>query len=132
MSANRVFALGAVRESNAFTLNARGSIINLIIAAGGFKENASLRTISINRVDNSQIKIDLYDLLINGRSLKDINLVSGDNVFVKAADKVVKVSGEVNRPSKYEIKDGENINDLLKFALGFTPVASREKVVLKD
>ena len=131
MSANRVFALGAVRESNAFTLNARGSIINLIIAAGGFKENASLRTISINRVDNSQIKIYLYDLLINGRSLKDINLVSGDNVFVKAADKVVKVSGEVNRPSKYEIKDGENINDLLKFALGFTPVASREKVVLK-
>ena len=131
LSANRVFALGAVRESNAFTLNARGSIINLIIAAGGFKENASLRTISINRVDNSQIKIDLYDLLINGRSLKDINLVSGDNVFVKAADKVVKVSGEVNRPSKYEIKDGENINDLLKFALGFTPVASREKVVLK-
>ena len=86
LSANRVFALGAVSESNAFTLNARGSIINLIIAAGGFKENASLRTISINRVDNSQIKIDLYDLLINGRSLKDINLVSGDNVFVKAAD----------------------------------------------
>ena len=39
--------------------------------------------------------------------------------------------GEVNRPSKYEIKDGENINDLLKFALGFTPTASREKVVLK-
>ena len=38
LSANRIFALGAVRESNAFTLNARGSIINLIIAAGGFKE----------------------------------------------------------------------------------------------
>ena len=85
------FALGAVRESNAFTLNARGSIINLIIAAGGFKENASLRTISINRLDNTQIEIDLYDLLINGRSLKDINLLSGDNVFVKAAEKVVKV-----------------------------------------
>ena len=131
LSANRIFALGAVRESNAFTLNARGSIINLIIAAGGFKENASLRTISINRVDDTQIEIDLYDLLINGRSLKDINLLSGDNVFVKAAEKVVKVAGEVNRPSKYEIKDGENINDLLKFALGFTPSASREKVILK-
>ena len=131
VSANRVFAIGAVNESNAFTLNSRGSIINLIIAAGGFSDNASLRTITINRAENEQMEVDLYDLLINGKSLKGTRLLSGDNVIVRAAEKVVKVSGEINRPSKYEIKDGETINDLLRFALGFTPTASKDIVILK-
>ena len=130
LSANRVFAMGAVKKPNAFTLNARGSLINLIIAAGGFNKNSSLRNIKIVN-DGMEKSIDLYDLLISGQNIDNLNLKSGDSLLISAAENIITVSGEVNRPSKFEILEGETIEDALEFALGFSPIADRSNIVLK-
>src|SRR5690606_1458833 len=49
--------------------------------------------------------LDLYDMLLKGTSKSDIQLVSGDAIFVPLAGKQVAVYGMVKRPAIYELKD---------------------------
>jgi protein involved in polysaccharide export with SLBB domain len=129
--ANRVFALGSVKFPNAYTINAQGSLINLMIAAGGFKQNSSLRNLKVVRKNSDPEIVDLYNLLINGDSREDYNLKSGDVVVVTGASDIVKISGEVNRPGRYEFKKGETVKDLLFFAQDFSSYADQSSVTLQ-
>lgn len=129
--ANRVFALGSVKFPNAYTINAQGSLINLIIAAGGFQPNSSLRNLKVMKKNSNPEILDLYNLLIKGDSKEDFSLRSGDVVVVTGASDIVKISGEVNRPGRYEIKDGETVQDLLFFAQDFSSYADKSSVTLQ-
>jgi protein involved in polysaccharide export with SLBB domain len=75
--------------------------------------------------------VDLYNLLINGDSREDYNLKSGDVVVVTGASDIVKISGEVNRPGRYEFKKGETVKDLLFFAQDFSSYADQSSVTLQ-
>lgn len=128
---NRVFALGSLKNPNSYSLNSRGSLINLIIASGGFLNNSSLRTISIIS-DGAEQTIDLYELLIFGKGANKLTINSGDTVLVNGIRSQIKVFGEVNRPAVYEIIQGDTIQDALNFSLGFTPIADKQRIVLKQ
>jgi protein involved in polysaccharide export with SLBB domain len=102
-----------------------------MIAAGGFKQNSSLRNLKVVRKNSDPEIVDLYNLLINGDSREDYNLKSGDVVVVTGASDIVKISGEVNRPGRYEFKKGETVKDLLFFAQDFSSYADQSSVTLQ-
>lgn len=130
--ANSIFALGNVSFPGSYILPSQASIINLIISAGGIKDKTSLRTIKLIRNNDDETKIDLYNFLIKGEgSILREALKSGDRVIFNGAEDLVSISGEINRPGIYEIIEGDSLEDLLEFALGFTPDADSSRIIIK-
>ena len=79
--------------------------------------------------------IDLDGKVVDQGRITKLQIFRGvDPVAVeeaKAGD-IVKISGEVNRPGRYEIKDGETVQDLLFFAQDFSSYADKSSVTFSN
>lgn len=112
-----------------YTLSGNTNILHALNVAGGIKENASYRKIDVRRDGKLLKTIDLYDMLIFGDIPFLQSLKSGDTILVNNAKKIVRVSGGINRPAKYELNDDETIEDLINFANGFSYNSSKEDII---
>lgn len=56
---------------------------------------------------------------MKGNTQDDIRLQEGDVVIVPAYDVLVKISGKVKRPMRFEMKKGESLSTLITYAGGF-------------
>lgn len=138
---------GLVIKPGTFPYAQNMKIEDLIIAAGGFKEAASIKRIEVARrkfdVDrtkaNSEISIikqfDLDKELKDNPNLK-FELLPFDNVTVfmlpgYVAQKNVSIDGEVLYPGTYSLeKNNERISDLIKRSGGLTATAYSEGAIL--
>ena len=69
--------------------------------------------------------IDFYQLFNQGENnFTNIRLIDGDVINVPVVKKKISISGEVNRPMTYELKDEESLEDLISYAAGLTPLSS--------
>ena len=123
----QVYVLGAVKNPGSFLVNPFTTVSNMIALAGGIRNYGSLRNIKLRR-NTQEINYDLYDLLILGQRDNDYTLRSGDTIFIPSSDKFVEISGAINRPSIYEISDGDSIEDLITFSQGFMPYANKQNL----
>jgi len=58
-------------------------LLNVLVAAGGIKFDADLEHIKItNSNDNTELKVNLMDILEKGDSKQDIYLMAGDTVYI--------------------------------------------------
>ncbi len=114
----RIFIAGDAYKPGAYTVSSLSTITQALFVAGGVNEIGSLRNIQVKRKGKLIASFDLYDLLLNGDASKDINLRSGDVVFIPSVGGRVSVTGEIRRPAVYEIKSNETINDVIKMAAG--------------
>ena len=115
----QVNVMGEVKIPGTYFLSSLSSIYHALYKAGGFTELGSLRSIELIRNGKNVQSIDVYDLLIHGKTSDDTILQDGDIVLVPTYDIIVDVAGKVKRPMKYEMKEGENVGNLLGFAGGF-------------
>jgi len=124
-----VYVSGEIKRPGAYTVSSLYTLFNTLHLAGGPDARGSLRKIRLVRGTTVIKKIDLYDLLMNGRG-EDIRLESNDIIFVPVAGPLVTVSGEVKRPGIYEILGGEKVLDAIELAGGVRSSAYLEKVEL--
>ncbi|MES2654550.1 MAG: SLBB domain-containing protein [Bacteroidota bacterium] len=138
---------GLVIKPGVFPYAENMRIEDLIIAAGGFKEAASIKRIEVARrkfdVDrtkaNSEISVikqfDLDKDLKDNPNLK-FELLPFDNVTVfmlpgYVAQKNVSIDGEVLYPGTYSLeKNNERISDLIKRSGGVTATAYPDGAIL--
>ena len=73
------------------------------------------------------ITVNLGDLVNMGQATVDVPLYDGDTVTIGKAG-VVYVTGQVNRPSAYNIEPGTTVIKAITMAGGFTQLASQGKV----
>ena len=59
-----------------------------------------------------------------------MRIQSGDSILVSGLKESIKVFGEIIRPAIYELKSGETLQHAIDFALGFTPLADKNKIVI--
>ena len=130
LSAKKITIVGAVNNPGTYLVNPFTTISNSLSYSGGIQEIGSLRNIRLIRSNGDSFIFDLYDLLIDGDRKNDITIESGDVIIVGAASKFVNIAGMVKRPGSYDIVPGEDLADLLKFALGFTGGANTNKITL--
>ena len=119
-----IFVLGAASKPGMYSISALSTLTNAIIKSGGIDITGSLRDIKLKRNGETVTTFDFYDLLLNGDTSGDIRLMQGDVIFIETIGKTVAINGEVNRPAIYELKDNENLNDLLNYAGNFKPKAN--------
>jgi polysaccharide biosynthesis/export protein len=115
---NQVFVTGDVLMPGSYVVSSVSGVFNALYQAGGPTENGSFRNVEVHR-GGSVVTVDLYSFLIGGSGEGDLRLESNDRVFVPPAGTQVRVEGAVRRPAIYEMKSGEILVDVIRFAGGF-------------
>ncbi len=113
----QVSIYGEVGVQGGFTLSALNSVFNAIAAAGGPREIGSVRDIQLSRGGKTS-RLDLYTYMTNPDPKIQYDLQNGDVLFVPVAQNIVKISGAVNRPMRYEMVQGEGLKELIQYAGG--------------
>lgn len=125
-----IFVLGAANKPGMYNISALSTLTNAIIKSGGINSSGSLRNIKLKRKGRTISSFDFYDLLINGDTSGDTRIMQGDVVFIEPIGKTAAIQGQVNRSGIFELKDGESLDDLIRFA-GYTkPKANFKKADL--
>ena len=124
----KVHILNEVRLPGTFTLSAFSTVFNAMYAAGGPSDKGTLRAIQLIRNNKKIAEIDVYDLLINGTANLDVQLQDQDVILVNPYLARVKVMGEVKRPLVFEVTPEDNLEDILRFAGGFTDLAFKDRI----
>lgn len=126
----QVDILGEVATPGTFRLSPFSSVFHALYRAGGINDIGSLRNIQVLRNGKKVSGIDIYEYLFEGKTDGNIRLQEGDIIIVPPYDQLVSIDGNVKRPMYYEVKPNETIEDLLKYAGGFTGDAYSDMVRL--
>ena len=118
----KVTLIGSKQPGN-YSISSLATVYNALFLGGGPAKNGSYRNIELIRNNKLYRTIDLYRFLVNGNQSDNIGLKDNDVIRIPAYNQRVTVEGEVKRPGIFEMKSGENFQDLLTFASGFNEFA---------
>ena len=124
-----ILLVGNAANPGIYTLPGGSNILSLLHASGGISEGGSYRSITHKRNNRIIQEIDLYDILIQGNLLFKSPLRSGDSLIIHASQRLIAISGGINTPAIYELKDNENLDDLVNLAQGFSVSAIDEILI---
>lgn len=126
----QVNVLGEVETPGTYRLSPFSNVLNAIYHSGGVTDIGSLRNIEVRRNGRKIANVDLYEYIFGGKDARDFYLREGDVIVVPAYSTLVRLNGSVKRPMYYELKNGENIAELVAYAGGFTDDAYTDKVTV--
>lgn len=124
----QVQVMGEVNVPGTYTLSSLSSAFNALYAAGGVSDIGTLRDIKVYRNGRQLASIDVYDLLLNGKSKGNVILADNDIIVVGPYDALVEIRGKVKRPMFYEMKKNESLSTLLGYSGGFTGDAYKKNM----
>lgn len=119
----QVFVLGEAEQPGSYTVSGLSTITHALFASGGVKPIGSLRNIELKRNGNLVQRLDLYDLLLKGDTSHDARLLPGDVIFILPIGTTVAITGEIQRPAIYELREGATASEILYLSGGLTPSA---------
>lgn len=122
--------VGEVKNPGTFIMSNYATLLNALMMAGGITDLATVRNIYVKRDGKQEEVLDLYSLIIDGK-MKPIYLKNNDYIFVPMQGDIVNISGFVKRPRRYEMKEGEDIGTLLRYAGGVRNTARTNNVKVK-
>ena len=115
----QINVMGEVVQPGTYALSSVSTVFHALYRAGGVSDIGSLRNVQLVRNGKNIATIDVYEFIMKGNTQDDIRLQEGDVVIVPAYDVLVKISGKVKRPMRFEMKKDENLATLIKYAGGF-------------
>jgi polysaccharide export outer membrane protein len=115
--------VGEVITPGTYKIPAINSVFNAVNAADGVSKIGSVRDIQVRRDGKLVKRFDLHQFLFNPLPSESFYLQNGDFIYVPVAEKLVKIEGAVRRPSIYELKPNEGLNEMIAFAGGLKPDA---------
>jgi protein involved in polysaccharide export with SLBB domain len=128
----RVFIVGPAQRPGVVTLSSQSTLLSAIVAAGGPSPTGSMRKVLLRRDGNIISELDVYEFLGQGDKSKDVQLVAGDVVVFQPAGPRVAVTGAIDTPAIFELKNAEEpIRDVLRYAGGAPVLANPNRVQLE-
>lgn len=116
----QVDILGEVQTPGTYRMSPFSSVFHALYRSGGIRDIGTLRNIQVLRNGRKVAGVDIYEYLFGGKTAGNIRLQEGDVIIVPPYEQLVSIDGNVKRPMYYEIKPDETIEDLIKYAGGFT------------
>lgn len=123
-----VNVMGEVTAPGTYTLSAFASVFHALYMAGGVTGVGTLRSIKVYRGGRQLTVVDVYDYILNGKLTGNVRLADNDVIVVGPYDCLVDIAGQVKRPMAYEMRKGESLATLLKYAGGFSAKAYKKGV----
>jgi protein involved in polysaccharide export with SLBB domain len=119
----KITIVGEVKTPGSYTLSSLSTLFNALYNSGGPNANGSLRYIELIRNNRPYKIVDFYSFLQKGLLDGNIRLEDQDVIRIPVYRKRVGVSGEVKRPAIYELKENEQLDELINYAGGYTDIA---------
>ena len=116
----QINVMGEVIQPGTYALSAFSTVFHALYRAGGVSDIGSLRNVKVSRGGQTVATVDVYQFIMQGKTRDDIRLEEGDVIIVPAYEELVQITGNIKRPMRYEMKKGETLSTLLKYAGGFT------------
>jgi polysaccharide export outer membrane protein len=129
----QVSVLGHVARPGRYTLDGRTARLSDVVAmAGGLVATASDHLVVKRTRDGKTetLNVDLGAIIRGSRNVEDLELASGDSVFVPKAP-VVYVYGEVTHGGSFRLEPGMTVMQALSLAGGVTPRGSEKNAKLR-
>src|SRR3989338_198792 len=127
----RIFVLGEIKKPGGYTVHSYATVFNSLYSIGGPTLRGSLRDIRVLRNGKTVARVDLYDYLTGAEQTNDVRVQTNDQLFVPVRAKTVTLTGEVRKPWIFELKEGEDLSKLLKFAGDLTAEAYAERIKIQ-
>lgn len=124
----RIYVVGDVQRPGAYDVSSLSTVVNALYAAGGPTSHGSLRILKQYRGSQLVQDIDLYDFLLHGVRSDTNRLMAGDTILVPPVGPQVSVAGMVRRPAIYELKDKQDLTDVLNMAGGVMVSADLKEI----
>ncbi|MCQ2211234.1 MAG: SLBB domain-containing protein [Paludibacteraceae bacterium] len=125
-----VNVMGEVFAPGTYTVSSVASLFNVLYLCGGPNQNGSFRNVQLLRGGKLVATLDVYDYLLNYKTDVNVPLYSNDIVMVPTYQKRVAVGGEFKRIGYFEAKEGETVEDIIRYAGGFKPYAVTDHIGL--
>tara|TARA_B100000963_G_scaffold29847_1_gene22204 strand:+ start:13901 stop:15763 length:1863 start_codon:yes stop_codon:yes gene_type:complete len=127
-----VFFSGAVKKPGINIIHPFSDIFTAMVQAGGANNNGSLRSVELIRDGKIIETVDFYSFFMDGKNkLFNQRILEGDVIHIPNVVKRVRIDGEVIRTGRYELINGESLEDLISFAGGLTPNATSDVIIQK-
>jgi protein involved in polysaccharide export with SLBB domain len=123
--------VGEVFNPGSYRIPAVNTAFNALIEAQGPNQIGSVRSARIMRNGKVVKRLDLYRFLMDPQSREDFFLQDNDYLLVPAAGRVVEVNGQIRRPDRYELIEGEGLIKLLDYAGGLRARAYRKNIQVR-
>jgi protein involved in polysaccharide export with SLBB domain len=120
----QVAIIGEAVNPGDYAIPSNSTVFNALYRAGGPGENGSYRKIRVIREDEVVAELDLYNFLVDGLQHGNVQLRDRDVIQILPYQNRVEVFGETKRNDLFfEVKEGETLSDLIRFAGYFTDQA---------
>lgn len=126
----RVYVTGFANNPGAYTVNSLSTLASALLAAGGPSSGGSYRNIELIRNNEVIRKFDLYQLVLNGNKVNDAVLENEDVINVGPVGPEIAVAGSVNNEAIFEIRPGETLEDIVRYAGGPNSLADVSRLIL--
>ncbi len=127
----QVFVVGQAKRPGTYTISSLSSLVDAIFAAGGPSSAGSMRSIQLKRDNRVVTDLDLYDLLLSGDKSRDTKLLPGDVIQFSPVGPLVAMTGAINVPGIYELKQNTPLFDVVRWAGGLSTTAQGQKVTVE-
>jgi polysaccharide export outer membrane protein len=127
----QIFVVGQVKRPGTYTISSLSSLVDALFASGGPAKRGSMRRIQLKRDGKLITTFDLYDLIVNGDKTKDAKLMPGDVIYVPPVGPLVALSGSVNTPAIFELRDHSTLGELFAYGGGLTNTAAGDHAVVE-
>ncbi|WP_183560799.1 polysaccharide biosynthesis/export family protein [Mucilaginibacter sp. SP1R1] len=124
----KVIIVGQVQKPGTYTLPSLATVFNALYASGGPTDNGSFRQIEVIRNNRVIRHLDVYDFLVRGDQKDNISLQDQDIVRVPTYRTRVQLVGQIKIPALFEVLPGENLDNILTYAGGFTDTAYTARI----
>lgn len=113
-----VTIVGEVYNFGTFSMPARNTAFNALVASGGPTDIGSVRNIKVTRSGEATKTLDVYQYLLDPSVSDQFFVQDNDVIYVPVAEKLVSIEGAINRPLQYELVGSEGLKQLMEFAGG--------------
>jgi protein involved in polysaccharide export with SLBB domain len=127
----QVALTGYVKAPGIYNLNSLSTVKDLLIAANGFGNIGSMRRVYLKRNGRVIKVMDFYKLIKSGQLVDTTLLRNGDIIYVPKAKELVSLRGAVAEEAIFELLPKETLRDLIKYAGGLLPTASKKDIKIK-
>jgi protein involved in polysaccharide export with SLBB domain len=127
----QIYVLGSARQPGAYTVSSLSTLVDALFSSGGPSATGTMRDIQLRRDGKILTDFDIYDLAAKGDKSRDVRLSAGDVIFIPPIGPQVAISGDINQPGIFEIKEGTTVAAALENAGGITSLANSERAVVE-
>lgn len=119
-----IFVYGEVGRPGKVLIGNNSTLLDALGAAGGIKKTGTLRNVIYNKKS-----LDLYYPIFLGQNT-GVMVKPNDTIFVGKIGSVAAIKNGVKVPGIYELKTGETLNDIIKYAGGLLLTTRQEDVIV--